>query len=148
MEFFIDSNIVIESLKKNYNEEAFGILEILLSSISKSLGISCYINSIVESEVAFQIIFKGKSEMNEEKVKEILLAFKSLEIGENIRSLLWEYIEKYNLRPNDAIILATCKHYNIPYLISLDNDFKEPCKEEGITLINSTEKLKEILNKK
>ena len=60
---------------------------------------------------------------------------------------MFRVIEHYDLRPNDAIILATCKYYGIKYLISLDNDFPEPCKKEGIVLINSAEKLKEILEK-
>jgi predicted nucleic acid-binding protein len=41
--------------------------------------------------------------------------------------------------------LATCKHYGIRYLISIDTDFPEPCEKEGIVLINSAEKLKGIL---
>ena len=56
-------------------------------------------------------------------------------------------MKHYNLKPNDAFILATCKYYNISYLISLDDDFQKPCEKEGITLINSAEKLKEILEK-
>jgi len=56
-----------------------------------------------------------------------------------------KYIKTYKLRPNDALILATCKHYGIPYLISLDEDFEESCKKEGITLINSSDSLKRVL---
>ena len=88
MKFFIDSNIIIETFKENYNKEAFEILDTLLSSISKSLNVSCYINSIVESEVTFQLIFKGKSSLSKEKLRTVLLIFKSLEIGENVRDLL------------------------------------------------------------
>ncbi len=55
-------------------------------------------------------------------------------------------IEKHNLKPNDAIILSTCKYYGISYLISLDSDFEKPCKEEGIKLISSSGKLKEVLS--
>ena len=55
-------------------------------------------------------------------------------------------IDKYNLKTHDALILATCKHYGIKYLVSIDSDFPEPCEKEGIILINSAEKLKEILN--
>ena len=57
------------------------------------------------------------------------------------------YYKKYKLKPNDALILATCKHYNIKYLISIDNDFAIPCEKEVIVLIDSVEKLKEVLNK-
>ena len=55
-------------------------------------------------------------------------------------------IKIHKLKTHDALILSTCKHYGIKYLISLDEDFKKPCKEEGIVLIDSVEKLKEVLN--
>ncbi len=42
---------------------------------------------------------------------------------------------KYNLLPNDAIILATCKIHDIKQLASHDTDFIIPCKEEGIELL-------------
>ena len=45
------------------------------------------------------------------------------------------FMDKYNLLPNDAIILATCKLHGIPNLVSHDSHFDEPCKAEGITLL-------------
>ena len=146
MEFFIDSNIVIETFKEDYNQEAFEILDILLSLISKGLQVNCYINGIVESEVTFQLIFKGKSSLGKEELKSVLLIFRSLEVGENVRNLFWEYMREYNLKPNDALILATCKHYGVPHLISLDSDFREACEKEGIVLVDSPKKLREILS--
>ena len=71
--------------------------------------------------------------------------FKILPIDEEILKLGEKYIEIYGLLPNDALVLATCKNHSIKYLISIDTDFPEPCKKEGIVLINSAEKLKEIL---
>jgi predicted nucleic acid-binding protein len=44
-------------------------------------------------------------------------------------------MSKYNLLPNDAIILATCKIHNITKLASHDSDFILPCKAEGIELL-------------
>ena len=146
MKFFVDSNIIIEAFKENYNKEAFSILDTLLLSISKGLNLSCYINSIVESEVTFQLIFKGKSHLSKEKLETFLLIFQSLEIGGNIRGLFWKYIKEYNLKPNDALILSTCKYYHIPYLVSLDSDFREASEKEKIFLIDSTKKLNEVLN--
>ena len=40
----------------------------------------------------------------------------------------------YNLLPNDAIILATCKLHGIK-LASHDSDFIVPCESENIELI-------------
>ena len=88
MEFFIDSNIVIETFKEDYNRKAFEILDILLSLISRGLQVSCYINSLVESEESFQLIFKGKSSLSKEKLKSVLLIFGSLDVGENVRNLV------------------------------------------------------------
>ena len=53
--------------------------------------------------------------------------------------------ESYRLNPNDDLIFATCKYYQISYLVSLDGDFEEPCKGEEINLINTPERLKKIL---
>ena len=41
----------------------------------------------------------------------------------------------YNLLPNDAIILATCKIHGITQLASHDSDFILPCAAEGIELL-------------
>ena len=46
-------------------------------------------------------------------------------------------MSKYNLLPNDAIILATCKLHGITQLASHDTDFIDPCKAEGIELLKN-----------
>lgn len=50
----------------------------------------------------------------------------------------------YNMLSNDAIILAHCKSAKISYLASYDSDFKIPCQEEDITLIDSIETFQHI----
>ena len=37
------------------------------------------------------------------------------------------------------------KDYQVPYLVPLDTNFEEPCKGEGITLINTPQRFEEIL---
>ena len=44
-------------------------------------------------------------------------------------------MHKYNLKPNDAIIAATCKYPKIPYLLTIDDDFKQVSINENIRLI-------------
>ena len=44
-------------------------------------------------------------------------------------------MSKYNLLPNDAVILATCKLNNITKIASHDSDFIIPCEAEGIELL-------------
>ena len=86
--------------------------------------------------------------MSFQEIKRLLKVFGELKLNEKIEEEMFRVIEHYNLRPNDAIILATCKHYGIKYLISIDReDFAIPCEKEGIVLIDSVEKLKEVLNK-
>ncbi len=134
MEFFVDSSIIIETLKGN--EKAVNIFNIL-EKIDK---LDLFINQTVVSESVFQLTYKRKFLIDE--IKEIFDNFYFLRDNESIIELAFYLMNRYNLKPNDALILATCKQYNISYLISLDSDFKEPCKKEGIILIDSVEKLK------
>lgn len=46
------------------------------------------------------------------------------------------FVDSSNM-PNDALILATCKHHGIPALASFDPDFVAPCEAEGIALLRS-----------
>jgi len=140
MEFFIDSNIIIEYLKENGLKESKEILNYLLNK-----KIIPYISFTVINEVLFVIYFKKKL-LSFNELLNFLDSFYTLYCNKMEEILALHYMKKHNLKPNDALILATCKHYNIKHLISLDEDFKEPCEKEGIILINSVEKLKEVLN--
>jgi predicted nucleic acid-binding protein len=146
MKFFVDSCIFIEAFKTTGTREASDILENILKHVE---FVNFYINSIVESEVLYYFGFKQKSKLkiSKEELNIILKLFEILSLNKEVRTCFWQIFKKYNLKPNDALILATCKYYRIKYLISIDNDFPEPCKKEGIVLINSAEKLKGILEK-
>jgi len=137
MEFFVDSNIIIEGLKNN--EKAINLLYYLKNLNNKKL----IINEVVWSEVVYQLIVKRK--LDSYSVFSFLRNFDLLVINNEIINYAELFVRNYNLKPNDALILATCKYYNIPYLLSLDEDFKEPCEKEGIILIDSVGKLKELL---
>jgi predicted nucleic acid-binding protein len=52
-----------------------------------------------------------------------------------------DFMKIYNLLPNDALILATCKLENIAILASYDTDFTKACLNEGIKLISKVEDL-------
>lgn len=52
-----------------------------------------------------------------------------------------DYMKNYNLLPNDAMILASCKLENIAILASYDSDFRKACQNEGIKLISKVEDL-------
>ncbi len=143
MRVFVDSNIIIESFKKPFNNKAVTLMEIVLKGYMEGYIQAC-INLVVENEVIYLLIFKKKSGLEFKGLVKFLDGFTFLEINQDIRYLCRGFIEEYNLKPNDSLILATCKHYGIPYLISLDEDFKTACEREGIVLIDDADKLKEV----
>ena len=150
--FFIDSNVILDYF---YGDDtAREIIE-----IADSNG-EIFINGIVLTEVSIRYLkdvtgersytLKHRSELVKNVDKSPLYAVlgrflylpDNVLIGEDAVTLM----DIYGLLPNDAIILATCRFYGINYLISFDSDFKKACEEEGITLVNSKEKLNKILN--
>ena len=100
-------------------------------------------NDVVFNEVTHILMKKGGNidiffEMlcNERIIFEI--------IDEQVIELSKKYIKQYALRQNDALILATCKHYGIKYLATLDEDLIEPAKKEKIKLIMKSEDVEKI----
>ena len=148
--FFIDSNVILDYF---YGENrAREIIE-----TAKNLG-DVFINGIVLTEVSIRYLkdltgeksytLKHKpplvKNVDKSPLYSILDEFSYLSdnllIGEDAIVLM----DTYGLLPNDAIILATCKFYGVKYLISFDSDFKKACEGEGITLVDSKEKLEEL----
>lgn len=79
------------------------------------------------------------------KLFPLLRLTKFLEVNENVIALANDYIIKYGLLPNDALVLATCKFYEVDCLVSLDEeDFREPCEKENIRLISDIKVLNKI----
>ncbi|WP_262711954.1 PIN domain-containing protein [Dyadobacter flavalbus] len=61
-----------------------------------------------------------------------------LQNGNDVVPVFLEMMAKYNLLPNDALILASCKLNNIKMLASFDeNDFTIACAGENIKLVQS-----------
>ncbi len=143
---FLDSSILIEALKGNKKK----FYQNLISDANNLL----YINSTVISEYLYYLIgFSGGNSprslqqsnklknvlVNEENQTKILTDFQFIEANENALTLVPQFMSQYNLLPNDAIILATCKIHNITKLASHDTDFIIPCQGEGIQLLTETE---------
>lgn len=138
---FIDSSILIEFEKGTQTE-------ILLALLEK--GYELYINSVVVSEYIYKLlaILGGKSPMSISENKQIkqyldkhdtqdfLLNFNYLPISQEAILISLDLMKKYNLLPNDAQIISTCKINQISMLASLDTDFTEVCKQENIELIS------------
>ncbi|MEO8819915.1 MAG: type II toxin-antitoxin system VapC family toxin [Ginsengibacter sp.] len=138
---FLDSSVLIEYLKGNKT----GFYKSLISDLSNDF----FINDIVVSEYLYYILGfssgvsprtlqqkrKIKETVEEEsKIINTIKDFKFVSPDETIFIMVPEYMSKYNLLPNDAIILATSKLHGTK-LASHDSDFIIPCQSENIELI-------------
>jgi predicted nucleic acid-binding protein len=126
---FIDSNVFLDFLEGK--EKAKTLLEAYS-------GLEGYINDIVFSEVLFVYIKAetGKKSYELKKqpalvksvelndIVELLGRYRTLDVGEAVKSEAEGLIKKYGLLPNDALIAATCKHYGINKIATTDPDFK------------------------
>ena len=147
MRFFVDSCIVIEALKKMGSKEAGEIFEVILRELL-CMENTFAVNAVVYSEVVYKLLVKSKAKnsVSEEFIFKLFDVFEWIDINVNVKNIAIRYHKSYRLKPNDALILATCKHYGINYLLSLDWDFEKGCKSEGISLIDDVYKLKGVLN--
>ncbi|WKN44603.1 type II toxin-antitoxin system VapC family toxin [Tunicatimonas pelagia] len=151
MKLFIDSSLLVEYVKNTKTE----LLEYLVASES-----DLYISSTVVSEFFFHYlaIRGGKSPLTLKVNRQIASCLKQGEYTgflqqfgflEDLASVVTrapELMQRHNLLPNDALILATCLHHSLPYLASYDeNDFRDVCTAEGITLISSVDEAKQLL---
>jgi predicted nucleic acid-binding protein len=145
IKFFVDTCIFIEAFKKTGLKEA----KELYTAIFKDFVNEFFINEVVIDEVLFYYINnKGKFYFTTlEELVEIFDFFEFLVFDKDLLDLWIKMIKIHKLKTHDALILATCKHHGIKYLISIDReDFTIPCEKEGIVLIDSIGKLKEVLN--
>lgn len=139
---FIDSSVFIEAFKSNKKQ-------FYDSLISKKEDQS-YINDIVLSEHLCYILgfnsgvspgtLQQKKQIsntlkNETDQISLLEEFHFLSARRNFLLEVPQLMAAYNLLPNDAIILSTCKLHGMK-LASHDSDFIIPCKSENIELIS------------
>jgi len=115
MKLFFDSSIIIETFKGN--EKAVDIVERIYKIENKDI----YLNAIVFSEVSYQLLYRKN--FKKEEVFKFLNGFNFLDTNFSIISIAEFYMKKYNLKPNDAIICATVKYFEMDYLVTLDNDY-------------------------
>jgi uncharacterized protein len=146
MKIFVDSSVLIEFENGRRQE----LLEALRASNHE-----LFINSIVASEYVYRLlgILAEKSPMavaesgkigetlDKHQTKLLLSAFEYLNISKLAMLQSIDLMKIYNLLPNDALVLVTCKLENISILASYDSDFRRACQTEGIKLIMSVEDL-------
>lgn len=145
MRIFLDSSVLIE-FENGRNRE-------LLTALVTNTNFILCINSVVASEYFYKLlaIIGGKSPMSiceSKKIKDVLSQhnterflsfFTILDTPKEAVLLSLSFMKKYNLLPNDALILATCKIHNINVLASLDTDYTYACQQENIQLIYSND---------
>ena len=151
MNVFADSSILVEHIKGNQTSfitsclEKNAVLHISSTVVSEFLF---YILAIRGNKSPLAIKSKGQisSYLNESEVSIFLNQFTILSTNTEIVSSVPGLMVKHNLLPNDALILATCLHHSLPYLASYgENDFRDACTAEGVTLISSEAEAKQFL---
>ena len=112
---FIDTNIVIEYIKKRDNEELIAYIDSFDT---------VYINDVVIME-----LYQGardKQELN--YIKKKIMRFEVLRINQEIISLAREILDRYTLSHNtkimDALIASTVIMYNIDLYTLNKKDFR------------------------
>ena len=142
MKIFVDSGIFVEYVKGRRVD----FFEYLISK-----DVELFINQVVLSEFLFHFIgtIGNKSPLTIKESGKIAECFKVhnpidmlpgvevLNHTSEISNFTIEFVKQFNLLPNDALILATCKFYNLGYLASFDSDFEVPCRTLGIHIFNN-----------
>lgn len=153
MTLFIDSSLPVEYIKGNKGSD--DLLAYLLS-----FDFDLIINSVVFSEVMFKFltIHGEKSGLALKKghaiggileghdARKILKYFKFDGSTDDPQDEALRLMQQYNLLPNDALILAHCINSRIQFIASYDSDFIIPCREEGLTLIDSIETFQRVFS--
>jgi len=136
---FIDTTVILEAILANNPEVLERIADhLLFTSInvleeaSYKIITGCILESLgVEKIGVFKIRdeFEKGNALNEIKEKLHILNFLKnrliiLQLSEEVFDTSKEYIVKYKLLPNDALIAATCKHHGIRKIATFDEDFK------------------------
>jgi len=150
MKIFVDSGIFVEYVKGRRVD----FFEYLINK-----DVELFINQVVLSEFLFHFIgtIGNKSPLTIKESGKIAECFKVhnpidmlpgvevLNHTSEISNFTIEFIKQFNLLPNDALILATCKFHNLKYLASFDSDFEVPCKTLGIRIFKVETDLKDFI---
>ncbi|WP_461067293.1 type II toxin-antitoxin system VapC family toxin [Spirosoma horti] len=143
---FLDSSILVEWAKKTQPD--------LFNHLLRS-SFDLFISQITLSEFTYYwlAVGGGKAPVTLKRdgtIPDVLRLYspaallsklKWLDADKTIIPLHLGLMEKYNLLPNDALILATCKLNGIEQIASYDADFEAACLGENIRLVQSVSEL-------
>ena len=119
---------VLEELSRYTLHTSVNVLEesafkIVVSSVLEALKVekvNVYkIKEEFEKGVGIDLISKRLHVLNYLKSRLIVIP-----LNDKIFEFSKEIIKKYRFLPNDALIVATCKHYGIKKIATFDEDFK------------------------
>lgn len=144
---FLDSSVLVEWAKKAKVD--------LFNQLMDDTSVELCISETVVSEFIFYwlAITGGKAPTTlkgDGSVGEILMNYNPSPILDQMTLLVsspaivplsLRFMQRYNLLPNDALILATCQLHRIDRLASYDADFAAACAGEGIQLIRQVSDL-------
>ena len=141
---FLDSSILVEYVKGTKTD----LLDYLLNDETYTL----FISQIVISEFYFHALAAYGSKapltlktsgrisgiMQLHQPQQFLNLFDFLNDNVNLIDASANLMERYNLLPNDALIIANCQQHGIQHIASYDiTDLEPVCKGENMTLISS-----------
>lgn len=140
---FVDSSVLIEYYKNAQTE--------LLDRLLDTKEIQICISQIVVSEYLFHClgVDGGKSPLSVKQSSAIanvlsngnhatfLKQYTYLQDSDFLLERVPVLMSKYNLLPNDAIIIATCQLNQIAAIASYDPDFIKVCKDLNIMLLQT-----------
>lgn len=143
----LDSSLLVEYFKQSKIE--------LLDFLLKAELVELCINSTVLSEGAYHWLARKGSKaprslqqaeqipkiMRDDNPLDFLSQFTVLPSDNRIIPIYLDLMQRYNLLPNDALIIATAKLHTIPAIASHDPDFESACQGEGIQLIREVSDL-------
>ncbi len=138
---FLDSSVLVEWAKKTQIE--------LFDYLSTDTQYTLCISQVVLSEFTYYwLAIEGKKSpvtlkrdgavsqiVGSYSPADVLSRLTFLEPGNALIPLYLQFMVEYNLLPNDALILATCKLSGIDQIASYDADFAPACFAEGIRLV-------------
>jgi len=141
MKVFIDTSVLVEYVKGNHAD----FYENLITG-----NHLLFINQVVISEFLFHLIAlnANKSPLSVKQsgqIAEIFSTFNPFDLlpdffhlghNQEIANEGFEIMKKYNLLPNDALILASCKFFGIDNIATYDKDFLIPGFDLNIRIIN------------
>ncbi|NEU65810.1 type II toxin-antitoxin system VapC family toxin [Spirosoma agri] len=144
---FLDSSILVEWAKKTQTS--------LFDHLANSDKYELCINHTILSEFTYYwlAIGGGKAPVTLKRdgaIPSVLKLYNPISLlkkvtwlttDQAIIPLYLKLMEDYNLLPNDALILATCKLNSVNQLASYDADFEAACIGEGIQLIRQVSDL-------